>query len=161
VVGGPAHGLAPQRGLEGVGVLAPRPEGGGERGQLGGVGPPEGDGALGEGRVPGLEDAGPQLAPPPGGVRGAVPGGRGAGLGPCQRSPYSEPPGSGKLSHPGSPILSQAGSPMLSHPGAGIVSHPAGKWPDSLVFEHPTGADCLREITFLSEEGAWRDGGVR
>lgn len=44
----------------------------------------------------------------------------------CQRSPYSEPPGSGKLSHPGSPILSQAGSPMLSHPGAGIVSHPAG-----------------------------------
>jgi hypothetical protein len=51
----------------------------------------------------------------------------------CQRSPYSEPPGSGKLSHPGSPILSQAGSPMLSHPGAGIVSHPVGKWPDSLV----------------------------
>jgi hypothetical protein len=24
----------------------------------------------------------------------------------CQRSPYSEPPGSGKLSHPGSPNLS-------------------------------------------------------
>jgi hypothetical protein len=44
----------------------------------------------------------------------------------CQRSPYSEPPGSGKLSHPGSPILSQAGSPMLSHPGAGMLSHPAG-----------------------------------
>jgi hypothetical protein len=44
----------------------------------------------------------------------------------CQRSPYGEPPGSGKLSHPGSPILSQVGSPMLSHPGAGIVSHPAG-----------------------------------
>jgi hypothetical protein len=44
----------------------------------------------------------------------------------CQRSPYSEPPGSGKLSHPGSPILSQAGSPMLSQAGAGIVSHLAG-----------------------------------
>src|SRR5205823_4375402 len=44
----------------------------------------------------------------------------------CQRSPYSEPPGSGKRSHPGSPILSQAGSPMLSHPGAGMLSHPAG-----------------------------------
>ncbi|MGH7412915.1 MAG: DUF3987 domain-containing protein [Candidatus Rokuibacteriota bacterium] len=44
----------------------------------------------------------------------------------CQRSPYSEPPGSGKLSHPGSPIQSQAGSPMLSHPGAGMLSHPAG-----------------------------------
>jgi transposase len=44
----------------------------------------------------------------------------------CQRSPYSEPPGSGNLSHSRSPILSQAGSPMLSHPGAGIVSHPAG-----------------------------------
>jgi hypothetical protein len=29
----------------------------------------------------------------------------------CQRSPYSEPPGSGKLSHPGSPILSQQGRP--------------------------------------------------
>ena len=37
---------------------------------------------------------------------------------PCQRSPYSEPPGSGKLSHPGSPKLSQAGSPIGSHPGA-------------------------------------------
>jgi hypothetical protein len=45
----------------------------------------------------------------------------------CQRSPYSEPPGSGKLSHPGSPILSQAGSPMLSHPGAGMLSHPAAR----------------------------------
>jgi len=45
----------------------------------------------------------------------------------CQLSPYSEPPGSGKLSHPGSPILSQAGSPMLSHPGAGMGSHPAGR----------------------------------
>jgi hypothetical protein len=45
----------------------------------------------------------------------------------CQRSPYSEPPGSGKLSHPGSPILSQAGSPMLSHPGAGMLSHPVGR----------------------------------
>src|SRR2546426_5734123 len=32
----------------------------------------------------------------------------------CQRPPYIEPPGSGKLSHPGSPILSQAGSPILS-----------------------------------------------
>src|SRR5215831_7310904 len=37
----------------------------------------------------------------------------------CQRSPYSEPLGSGTLSHPGSPIMSQAESPMLSHPGAG------------------------------------------
>jgi uncharacterized protein (TIGR00730 family) len=29
----------------------------------------------------------------------------------CQRPPYSEPPGSGKLSHPGSAILSQQGHP--------------------------------------------------
>src|SRR2546430_5353374 len=41
----------------------------------------------------------------------------------CQRPPYSEPPGSGKLSHPGSPIVSQAGSPILSHPGSAIGSH--------------------------------------
>ena len=45
----------------------------------------------------------------------------------CQRSPYSEPPGS--------PNLSQAGSPMLSHPGAGIVSHPAGR--DQIAFAYP------------------------
>jgi hypothetical protein len=45
----------------------------------------------------------------------------------CQRSPHSEPPGSGKLSHPGSPMLSQAGSPILSHPGAAIWSHPMGR----------------------------------
>lgn len=30
---------------------------------------------------------------------------------PCQRSPYTEPSGSGKLSHPGSPNLSQQGRP--------------------------------------------------
>src|SRR5688572_22630183 len=53
----------------------------------------------------------------------------------CQRSPHSEPPGSGKQSHPGSPKLSQAGSPMLSHPGAGIVSHPAGR--DRISFAYP------------------------
>jgi len=41
----------------------------------------------------------------------------------CQRPPYIEPPGSGKLSHPGSPIVSQAGSPILSHPGSAIGSH--------------------------------------
>jgi len=29
----------------------------------------------------------------------------------CQRSPYTEPPGSGILSHPGSPKLSQQGHP--------------------------------------------------
>ena len=54
---------------------------------------------------------------------------------PCQGSPHSEPPGSGKQSHPGSPIWSQAGSPMLSHPGAGIVSHPAGR--DRISFAYP------------------------
>jgi len=53
----------------------------------------------------------------------------------CQRSPHSEPPGSGKQSHPGSPIWSQAGSPMLSHPGAGIMSHPAGR--DRISFAYP------------------------
>jgi hypothetical protein len=42
---------------------------------------------------------------------------------PCQRSPHSEPPGSGKQSHPGAAKLSQAGSPMLSHPGAAMLSH--------------------------------------
>src|SRR5262245_10402386 len=53
----------------------------------------------------------------------------------CQRSPHSEPLGSGKLSHPGSPILSQAGSPIVSHPGAAIVSHPGGR--DRSSFANP------------------------
>jgi hypothetical protein len=44
----------------------------------------------------------------------------------CQRSPHTEPPGSGKRSHPGSPNLSQPGSPIWSHPGAAMWSHPAG-----------------------------------
>src|SRR2546427_442469 len=87
----------------------------------------------------------------------SVPGRNGNGV--CQRPPYSEPPGSGKLSHPGSPILSQAGSPILSHPGAAIGSHPLGRDRNSFlvlaVTRNPQGA----HHTPGGDE--WRDGGVR
>jgi hypothetical protein len=70
---------------------------------------------------------------------------------PCQRPPYSEPPGSGKLSHPGSPIVSQAGSPILSHPGSAIWSHPVGRDRISSSFSPPpeilAGAHQLQEVT--------------
>jgi hypothetical protein len=68
--------------------------------------------------------------------------------------------------------VGQTEPPGVAHPEPGRVAHaepprgghrepPSGKVAGLLGVEHPTGADCLREITFLSEEGAWRDGGVR
>ena len=67
----------------------------------------------------------------------------------CQRPPYSEPPGSGKLSHPGSPILSQAGSPILSHPGTAIESHPGQR--DRIPSSFSPSLAILREHTTLQE----------
>ena len=67
----------------------------------------------------------------------------------CQRPPYSEPPGSGKLSHSGSPILSQAGSPILSHPGAAIESHPVRR--DRIPSSFSPSPEILREHTTLQE----------
>src|SRR5438876_11794016 len=67
----------------------------------------------------------------------------------CQRPPYIEPPGSGKLSHPGSPILSQAGSPILSHPGTAIESHPGQR--DRIPSSFSPSLAILREHTTLQE----------
>src|SRR3989475_10961008 len=77
----------------------------------------------------------------------SVPGRNGNGV--CQRPPYSEPPGSGKLSHSGSPILSQAGSPILSHPGAAIESHPVRR--DRIPSSFSPSPEILREHTTLQE----------
>jgi putative transposase len=44
----------------------------------------------------------------------------------CQRPPYSEPPGSGKLSHPGSPMLSQVGVTHTEPPRVGHREPPGG-----------------------------------
>src|SRR2546427_4766957 len=77
----------------------------------------------------------------------SVPGRNGNGV--CQRPPYIEPPGSGKLSHPGSPILSQAGSPILSHPGTAIESHPGQR--DRIPSSFSPSLAILREHTTLQE----------
>src|SRR5439155_17601791 len=67
----------------------------------------------------------------------------------CQRPPYIEPPGSGKLSHPGSRILSQAGSPILSHLGTAIESHPGQR--DRIPSSFSPSLAILREHTTLQE----------
>src|SRR5207245_3102236 len=77
----------------------------------------------------------------------------------CQRSPHTEPPGSGKLSHPGSPIVSQAGSPILSHPGSAIGSHhPVERDRIPSSFSPPpeilAGAHQLQEVTSGGTEEA-------
>ena len=72
----------------------------------------------------------PDPGPPPEAARGVGLAPAEEGAAPCQRSPYTEPPGSGILSHPGSPILSHLGSPDTEPPPTGGGRVPCISQPD-------------------------------